>query len=116
MIGVNKRFGEACDRLHRLGVTANYKGCRYTAYAVALCAEQPDLLMLVTKNLYPEVARQYSTTWQAVERNIRTVIGVAWKRNPVLLGEMAGSLLWTKPCSAQFLAIVSEDLRRGRAG
>lgn len=115
MMRVDKRFGEACDRLHQLGVTGNYKGCRYTAYAVALCAEEPDLLLLVTKNLYPEVARQYSTTWQAVERDIRTVIGVAWKRNPVLLGEMAGICLWSKPCSAQFLAIVSEDLRRSRA-
>lgn len=44
MTQVDKRFGEACDQLYRLGVTANYKGCRYTAYAIALCAKEPDML------------------------------------------------------------------------
>ena len=90
-------------------MTAEYKGCPYAAYAVALCAERPDLLLLVTKNLYPEVARQYRTTWQAVERNIRTVVGVVWKRNPALLEQMAGG----PPRSARFLAIVSGGLRYG---
>lgn len=38
--------------LYQLGVTANYIGFFYTAYAMSLCAEQPDRLLLVTKNLY----------------------------------------------------------------
>lgn len=106
----------AYDALRRLGVTADYKGYAYTACALALCAEQPELLLLVTKNLYPQVAKRYQTTWKAVERNIRTVVGVAWQRNPELLGLMAGGPLEAKPHSVRFLAIVSEDLRRGRAG
>ena len=107
------RLDQAYGALRRLGVTAEYKGCPYAAYAVALCAERPDLLLLVTKNLYPEVARQYRTTWQAVERNIRTVVGVVWKRNPALLEQMAGGPLEGRPRSARFLAIVSGGLRDG---
>ena len=61
------------DLLYQLGVTANYTGFFHTAYAVSLCVEQPDRLVLVTKWLYPEVAKQYKTNWKAVERNIRTV-------------------------------------------
>ena len=69
------------DLLYQLGVTANYTGFFHTAYAISLCAEQPDRLLLVTKWLYPEVARQYGTNWKAVERNIRTVSCIIWREN-----------------------------------
>ena len=45
------------DLLYRLGATANYTGFFHMAYAVWLCVEQPDRLLLVTKWLYPEVAK-----------------------------------------------------------
>ena len=61
-----------CDLLYQLGISANYKGFLHTAYAVSLCVEQQDRLLLVTKWLYPDVARKYGTNWKAVERNIRT--------------------------------------------
>lgn len=64
-----------------LGATANYRGFSYTAYAVLLCVQQQDRLLLVTKWLYPDVAKRYGTNWKAVERNIRTVITVVWEQN-----------------------------------
>ena len=63
-----------CDLLYQLGISANYKGFLHTAYAVSLCVEQQDRLLLVTKWLYPDVARKYGTNWKAVERNIFTKI------------------------------------------
>lgn len=57
-----------CDLLYSLGVTANYKGFLHTTYAVSLCMERQDRLLLVTKWLYPDVARRYGTNWKAVER------------------------------------------------
>ncbi len=112
---MEKWLGQAYDLLRRIGVTADYKGYTYAAYAVALCAERPELLQVVTKDLYPEVARRYRTTWHAVERNIRTVIAVAWKRNPTVLDHIAGGFLLDKPNAAQFLAIAAEALRREQA-
>ena len=50
----------------------------YAAYAVSLCVEQPDRLLLVTKWLYPEVAKRYNTTDKHVERAIRNTIETAW--------------------------------------
>ena len=78
-----------CDLLYSLGVTANYKGFLHTTYAVSLCMERQDRLLLVTKWLYPDVARRYGTNWKAVERNIRTVSRIAWIRNRVLLESLA---------------------------
>lgn len=72
--------------LYSLGVTANYTGFSYTVSAVELTAQDYDRLLMVTKWLYPEVASQFHTTMSCVERNIRTVAGIAWLRNPELLG------------------------------
>lgn len=92
--------------LMRLGVSANYAGFRQTAYAIYLAVQDPDRLMLVSKWLYPEVAKHYETTWKAVERNIRTVVTVAWEKSPGLLSVFAGHLLTEKPRPAQFIAIL----------
>lgn len=107
---MNDRLAQAYDLLNQLGVTANYTGFFHTGYAVSLCAEHPDRLLLVTKCLYPEVAKQYGTNWKAVERNIRTVNSVIWRENRPLLEQLARRPLAQKPCTAQMLAILSSSL------
>lgn len=85
----------------------------YTAYTVSLCVEQPDCLLLVTKWLYPEVAKRYGTNWKAVERNIRTVSCIIWRENRPLLEELAHRHLEQKPRNAQMLAILVSSLDTG---
>lgn len=101
---------EVYDLLYRLGVTANYTGFFHMAYAVSLCVEQPDRLLLVTKWLYPEVAKRYGANWKAVERNIRTVSGIIWREGRPLLEELAHRRLEQKPRNAQMLAILAASL------
>lgn len=96
--------------LIRLGVTENYKGFQYAAYAICICAEEQDRLLLVTKRLYPDVAKRFGTTWPAVERDLRTVIDVAWKHNSGLLTYLSQSTLEKKPPCARFLSILSRCL------
>ena len=93
------------DLLYSLGVTANYTGFFHMAYAVSLCVEQPDRLLLVTK--------QYNTNWKAVERNIRTVSCIIWQENRSLLEELAHRHLEHKPRNAQILAILVSALDIG---
>ncbi|MCI8849277.1 MAG: sporulation protein [Oscillibacter sp.] len=100
------------DLLYRLGVTANYTGFFHTAYAVALCIEQPDRLLLVTKWLYPEVAKRYDTKWSAVERNIRTTCDIIWREKRSLLETLAQRPLLQKPRPAQLLAILASSMDR----
>lgn len=101
---------EIYDLLYRLGVTANYTGFFHMAYAVSLCVEQPDRLLLVTKWLYPEVAKQYDTNWKAVERNIRAVNCIIWRENRSLLEELSHRRLEQRPRNAQLLAILAASL------
>lgn len=107
---------EIYELLMRLGVTANYAGFRQSAYAVYLTIENPDRLLLVSKWLYPEVAKHYKTTWTAVERNIRTAAQLAWESNQALLCELSGGKLSGKPTAAQFIAALAFCLLRKPPG
>ncbi len=100
----------AYDLLYHLGVTANYTGFFHTAYALSLCTEQPERLLLVTKWLYPEVAERYETSWKAVERNIRTVSCIIWQESQPQLERLAHRHLERRPRNAQMLAILTSSL------
>ena len=100
-------FSEICALLYRLGLTANYTGFFHTAYAVYLAVQQPDRLRLVTKWLYPEVAKHYATTWKNVERNIRTAVAIIWDADPKRLDALAGHPLPQKPRASEFLSMLT---------
>ena len=94
------------DLLYQLSISANYIGFFQTACAVELCRTEPERLLLVTKMVYPEVAKLYRTSGSAVERNIRTVCGIAWKNNRRLLEQLAHKPFPQKPSNTQFLAVL----------
>ena len=96
--------------LCELGATANYMGFFYTAHAVHLCVREPKRLQLVTKWVYPEVAKAFDTNWKAVERNIRTVNAIIWKKGRPLLERSAGGTLESRPTPAQLLSILTCSL------
>jgi len=93
--------------LSRLGVTANYKGFLYTVSAVELCLEDRERLQLITKCVYPEVAKRHRTNWRAVERDIRKIVELTWDHSRVTLEHLAHGPLARKPGNAQFLAILT---------
>lgn len=101
--------------LYQLGLTANYTGFFYTSYAVYLAAQQPERLLLVTKWLYPEVAKHCATTWKCVERNIRTAVDVVWGSNPELLEALARHPLSKKPKVSEFISILALHFSHGSA-
>ena len=107
---MDKRFCDIFDLLNLLGISANYTGFLQTACAVELCRAEPERLLLITKKVYPEVARLCGTSWNAVERNIRTACGIAWENNRRLLEQIAHKPLPQKPHNAQFLAILLYSL------
>lgn len=107
---MDKGFCDIFGLLYQLGISANYTGFFQTACAVELCRAEPERLLRVTKRVYPEVARLCGTSRSAVERNIRTVCGIAWKNNRHLLEQMAYKSFQQRPNNAQFLAILLYNL------
>ena len=72
---------EIYDLLYFLGLRATRTHFFHTSFAIYLAVQDPDRLLLVTKWLYPDVAKHYATNWNAVERNIRTAVTVVWREN-----------------------------------
>ena len=74
-----------------------------------------ELLGQVTKVLYPDIARQYSTTASRVERAIRHAIEVAWSRGKMdTIDELFGytvSVGKGKPTNSEFIAMIADRLK-----
>ena len=68
------------DFIHELGVPAHIKGYQYVRTAIMMVVDNMELLNYITKELYPVIAKKYSTTSSRVERAIRHSIEVAWSR------------------------------------
>ena len=66
---------EAC--LHELlrgrGLNRTYSGYKYLFCALQLLREDPGRLELITKRLYPDVAKSFSVTPGGVDKALRTV-------------------------------------------
>ena len=92
------------------GVTPNYIGFKQTVCAVCIDVKNPDALTLVSKQIYAAVAQYYGTSWKAVERNLRTIVTIAWETNPLSICQIAGYALNTKPTVSQFLSIITNYL------
>lgn len=98
--------------LNALGLPSNYAGYGCIAQAVDIACDDPQALTLVSKRLYPEVARRCDSTPTAVERNIRTVIAVLWETSPGRLQQLTQFPVQEKPPPAQFIAILVSALQR----
>ncbi len=57
-----------------LGMAPCLKGFRACAYAIEMILQDPSALDLVTKRLYPDVAKRMGSTASRVERAIRTAV------------------------------------------
>lgn len=103
--------------IHELGVPAHIKGYQYIRTAIMMVVKDMDLLNFITKQLYPDIAKKYSTTASRVERAIRHSIEVAWSRGkPETMNEIFGYTIHTgkgKPTNSEFIAMVADRIRLG---
>ena len=102
------------DIIHEIGVPAHIKGYQYLREAIILTIRDMDMINAVTKALYPEVARKFSTTPSRVERAIRHAIEVAWDRGDLeTLQKFFGytvSNIKGKPTNSEFIAMIADHL------
>ena len=65
--------------LRRIGMPCDQKGYLYAREAIALWALAPNSTVMITKSIYPEIAKRHGTTAFCVERAIRGAVDKAWK-------------------------------------
>jgi len=95
-------------------VPAHIKGYQYLREAIMIAVDDMDVINAVTKVLYPEVAKRFSTTPSRVERAIRHAIEVAWDRGDLeTLQKYFGYTVSNakgKPTNSEFIAMIADRL------
>ncbi len=101
--------------IHQIGVPAHIKGYQYLRTAIIMTMNNTELINSITKQLYPNVAKEYSTTSSRVERAIRHAIEVAWDRGDIdVINSYFGYTIQSakgKPTNSEFIALVADSLR-----
>lgn len=99
--------------IQSIGIPANVKGYRYLRSAVIRAIEDTSCIDMITKVLYPSVAKEYGSTPSRVERAIRHSIDKAWDRrhHPSGINSIFGRTLHEKPSNSEFIATLSEKIR-----
>lgn len=97
--------------LKKLGFRENLTGTHMIRRAVPLW--RPGCR--ITKDIYPEVAKQCGSTASRVERGIRHAIETSFDRaDPDYLAEVFGGTIDPgrgKPCNAEFIAMMARACR-----
>ena len=101
--------------LHELGVPSHIKGYHYLREGIKLLYNNPELIGGITKELYPSIAKKFSSTDTRVERSIRHAIEVSWNRgNWDLMQELFGysvDIDKAKPTNSEFIVTIADKLR-----
>ncbi len=106
---------DVTQMLHEIGIPAHIKGYQYLRDAIAISVGEEEMLVSVTKVLYPTIAKRHNTTASRVERAIRHAIEVAWTRGKLdTIYEVFGYTINNgkgKPTNSEFIALVSDKIR-----
>ena len=95
--------------LLQLGAKQSYMGYKFIVYGVLNTINDINCLKYISKSLYVDIARKYNTTWQCVERNIRTVVSVIWKTSDQeTLKIVCGNRIIQKPKNKEFFIILAD--------
>lgn len=101
--------------LHELGVPSHIKGYHYLREGIKLIYNNPELIGGITKELYPSIAKKFSSTDTRVERSIRHAIEVSWNRgNWDLMQDLFGysvDIDKAKPTNSEFIVTIADKLR-----
>lgn len=101
--------------IHEIGVPAHIKGYQYLREAIMIAVNDMDVINAITKVLYPQVAKAFSTTPSRVERAIRHAIEVAWDRGDLeTLQRFFGYTVSNtkgKPTNSEFIALIADRLQ-----
>lgn len=97
-----------------IGIPPHIKGYQYLRSAIKMCVKDTSIISSITKRLYPDVAKEHSTTSSKVERAIRHAIEVCWNRGKIdTINNIFGSQVFTRndrPTNGEFIALLADKL------
>lgn len=106
---------EVSSLLHDLGIPSHVRGYKYIREGIMLLYTSREVVNLVTKDIYPEIANRYNTTSTRVERAIRHAIEISWIRGDLkVMEDIFGNSIdfeRSKPTNSEFLTTIADRLK-----
>ena len=103
------------DILHEFGVPAHLNGYAYLRKAIMHLVGDMGAAHSITKVLYFDIAKDYNSTINKVERSIRNAIEVAWNRgNDEAFEKYFGysaRMGKNRPCNSEYMVQIADRLR-----
>ena len=114
-VSKNKKMDEKISNIFiTVGIPAHIKGYQFLREAIKMTINSPDIINSITKKLYPNIAKRFSTSPSKVERAIRHAIEVAWNRGKIEnINSIFGLPVYDsndKPTNGEFIALVADKM------
>ncbi len=97
-----------------IGIPPHIKGFAYLREGIKMAVDEPNIINMVTKELYPSIGKKFNTTASKVERAIRHAIEVAWNRGRAdAISSIFGARVYIgseRPTNSEFIALVADKL------
>ena len=97
-----------------VGIPPHIKGYNFLREAVKMAIQKPDIINSVTRELYPSIAQEHTTTPSKVERAIRHAIEVGWARGRIEnINNIFGIKVYgqnDRPTNGEFIALLADKL------
>ena len=106
---------EVSSLLHDLGIPSHVRGYKYIREGIMPLYTSREVVNLVTKDIYPEIANRFNTTSSRVERAIRHAIEISWIRGDLkVMEDIFGNSIdfeRSKPTNSEFLTTIADRLK-----
>ena len=106
---------EVSSLLHDLGIPSHVRGYKYIREGIMMIYTSKEVVNLVTKDIYPEIANRYNTTSSRVERAIRHAIEISWIRGDLkIMEDIFGNSIdfeRSKPTNSEFFTTIADRLK-----
>ena len=113
---INALEQQVSEILRSLMIPGTLHGHQYLVTAISQTVINPARVLYITKELYPDLAKQYRSTVPNIERVIRHAIKRCWSRGGrEALDQVAGIHLNQRPTNSEFIDLVANYIRiRGK--
>ena len=114
VLNTNLLLKKISDIFITVGIPAHIKGYQFLREAVKLTIQQPEIINCITKQLYPQIAKEFNTSPSKVERAIRHAIEVGWSRGKIEnINNIFGVKVYghnDRPTNGEFIALIADKL------
>ena len=109
---VNALEQQVSEILRSLMIPGTLHGHRYLVSAITQTVIDPGRVLFITKELYPDLAKQFKSTVSKVERTMRNAIMKCWiNGGREALDKVAGIHLTQRPTNSEFIDLVANYIR-----